>query len=90
MYSTSNGTSFDRHNLTVPERPVALQKLTRYLSENVSATGSERAISTFKSGFSTLVWLRKVTAPLPISPEHENLTPSLVASMATIHSFSLI
>ena len=83
MYSTRRGTSLDRHNLTVLDRPLALQKLTRYLSEKVRATGSDKAMSTFNSGFSTLLWLRRVTAPLPISPEHENFTPSFVASMAT-------
>ena len=83
MYSTSNGTSFDRHNFTVLERPLALQKLTRYFRENVRATGSDNAMSTFSSGLSTFWWLRRVTAPLPISPEQENLTPSFVASIAT-------
>ena len=83
MYSTSNGTSFERHSLTVLESPLALQKLTRYFREKVRATGSDNAISTFNSGLSTLVWLRSVTAPLPISPEQENLTPSFVASIAT-------
>ena len=55
MYSTSSGTSFERHNLTVLESPLALQKLTRYFKENVKATGSDNAISTFSSGLSTLV-----------------------------------
>jgi len=67
----------------VLERPAALQKLTRYLRENVRATGSVSSISMFCSGFSTLVWLRKVTAPFPISPAQENLTPSLDASIET-------
>lgn len=65
------------------ERPAALQKLTRYLREKVKATGSVSSMSTLSSGFSTLVWLRSVTAPLPMSPLQENLTPSLDASMAT-------
>jgi hypothetical protein len=54
-YSTNNGTSFDKHNLTVEESPLALQKLTKYFRENVNATGSERLMSTFSSGLSTLV-----------------------------------
>jgi hypothetical protein len=68
MYSTKSGTSLDKHSLTDLERPAALQKLTRYLRENVNATGSVSSISTLRSGFSALVWLRRVTAPLPISP----------------------
>ena len=73
----------DKQSLTVEERPLALQKLTRYFSEKVSATGSVSSISTFRSGLSTLVWLRNVTDPLPMSPVQANLTPSLVASIAT-------
>lgn len=42
------------------------------------------SISTFMSGFSTLLWLRRVTAPFPISPEQENLTPSFEASIETV------
>ena len=49
----------------------------------MSATGSVSSMSTFRSGLSTLLWLRRVTEPLPISPVHANLTPSFVASMAT-------
>jgi hypothetical protein len=67
----------------VLDRAEALQKLTRYLREKVRATGSVSSMSTFNSGFSTLVWLRRVTAPFPMSPLQENLTPSLEASMAT-------
>lgn len=73
----------DRQILTVLERAEALQKLTRYLSEKVSDTGSVSSISTFISGFSTLLWLRRVTAPLPMSPVLENLMPSLLASIVT-------
>lgn len=47
------------------------------------ATGSERETETFRSGFSTLVYGRTVTEPEPMSPWHENLTPSLVASIVT-------
>ena len=55
LYSTSNGTSFDKQILTWPHNEVALQKLTRYLREKVRATGSVKEISTFWSGFSTSV-----------------------------------
>ncbi|KAI7360189.1 proliferating cell nuclear antigen [Hortaea werneckii] len=65
-------------------RPLALQKLTRYLSEKVRATGSDRLISTLRSGFSTSVCERSVTAPEPMSPLQANLTPSLVHSMDTV------
>ena len=88
MYSTNRGTSLERQSLTVLESPLALQKLTKYLRENVKATGSDKAMSTLSSGLSTFVWLLRVTAPLPISPEQENLTPSFVASMATNRSVS--
>ena len=88
MYSTSRGTSFDRQSLTDEERPLALQKLTKYFKENVRATGSVRSISTFWSGFSILLWFRSVTDPFPISPVQANLTPSLVASIATISDVS--
>lgn len=73
----------DRQILTVLERAAALQKLTRYLRENVRETGSVSSMSTFSSGFSTLLWLRRVTAPLPMSPVLENLIPSLLASIVT-------
>lgn len=86
LYSTSNGTSCDKHNLTLPARPLALQKLTRYLSEKVRDTGSERLIVTSLSGLSTLVCERKVTDPLPMSPWQEKRTPSLVASMPTVNT----
>ena len=56
----------------------------------MSATGSVSSMSTFKSGFSTFVWLRNVTAPLPMSPEQANLTPSLVASIATVDAVSYV
>lgn len=83
LYSTSRGTSLERQILTVLERAEALQKLTRYLREKVRETGSVSSMSTFCSGLSTLVWLRSVTAPLPMSPVLENLTPSLLASIVT-------
>ena len=72
-----------KHSLTDELNPLALQKLTRYLSENVSATDSDSAMSTLFSGFSTLVWERSVTLPLPMSPLQANLTPSFVHSIAT-------
>ncbi len=83
VYSTSRGTSLDRQILTWLERAAALQKLTKYLSEKVRETVSLSSILMFSAGFSTLVWLRRVTDPLPMSPLHENLTPSLLASMVT-------
>jgi hypothetical protein len=67
-----------------PLRPEALQKLTRYLSEKVKATGSVRLISTFFSEFSTSVCWRRVTEPFPMSPVQANLTPSFVHSMETV------
>jgi hypothetical protein len=70
--------------LTVLDSPAALQKLTRYLREKVRETGSVSSMSTLNSGLSTLVWLRRVTAPFPISPAHVNLTPSLEASIETV------
>lgn len=73
----------DRQILTWLERAEALQKLTRYLSEKVRETGSVSSMSTFSSGFSTLLWLRRVTAPLPMSPVLANLMPSLLASIVT-------
>lgn len=87
-YSTRRGTSLERQSLTVSDSPEALQKLTRYLSENVRATGSASSISTFRAGLSTFVWLRRVTVPLPISPEHLKETPSLEASIATVEQIS--
>ena len=87
-YSTSKGTSLLRDSLTVSLSPLALQKLTRYLSEKVRATGSDRLISTLFSGFSTLVCERKVTEPLPMSPAHLKLTPSLVHSIVTARTVS--
>ncbi len=84
MYSTNNGTSGDKQSLTVPERPEALQKLTRYLRENVRATGSVKSMSTLRSGFSRLEWERRVTAPFPMSPSAANLTPSLLTSIFTV------
>jgi len=83
-YSTSRGTSFDRQSLTLAERLDALQKLTRYLREKVSETGSLISITMLSLGLSMTVWLRRVTDPLPMSPLHENLTPSLAASIVTI------
>lgn len=83
-YSTRRGTSFERHSLTFSERPVALQKLTRYLREKVKATGSARLIVTSWSGFSMLLRDRRVTEPVPMSPSQENRMPSLVASITTI------
>ena len=83
-YSTSSGTSLDRQILTTVESEEALQKLTKYLSENVRATGSASSISMDSSVFSTLVCCRSVTDPLPISPWDENLIPSLFASIVTV------
>ena len=74
----------ERQILTWPERADALQKLTRYLREKVRATGSLSSMLMLSWGFSTLAWLRRVTDPLPMSPLHENLIPSLVASIATV------
>lgn len=68
------------------DRADALQKLTRYLREKVSETGSLSSISIDSLGFSTLECCRRVTEPLPMSPWHENLTPSLLASMVTVRS----
>jgi hypothetical protein len=82
-YSTNRGTSLERHSFTVFEMDAALQKLTRYLREKVRETGSVSSISTFNSGLSTLVWLRRVIAPFPISPEEKNLTPSFEVSIVT-------
>jgi hypothetical protein len=82
-YSINRGISFERDSVTVLDNPEALQKLTRYLSEKVSATGSCRSMMVASSGFSTLAFCRKVTAPLPMSPWQENLIPSLVASIET-------
>lgn len=76
--------------MTVFDSPAALQKLTRYLREKVKETGSVSSISTFSSGFSTLLWLRRVTAPFPISPEQENLTPSFEASIETVKRTELV
>ncbi|KAI7165257.1 Proliferating cell nuclear [Hortaea werneckii] len=73
-----------QHSRTESLRPLALQKFTRYLSEKVRATGSDRLISTLRSGFSTSVCERSVTAPEPMSPLQANLTPSLVHSMDTV------
>lgn len=83
-YSTSSGTSLDRLSLTVSDNPLALQKLTRYLSEKVSETGSLRSISTFSPGFSTFVCCLSWTEPEPMSPWQLNLTPSFVHSIATV------
>jgi hypothetical protein len=88
-YSTKSGTSFDRHSFTVLERPAALQKLARYLRENVRETGSVSSISMFVSGFSTSVRPRRVTEPLPISPAQENLMPSLLVSIETAQGTSV-
>jgi hypothetical protein len=55
LYSTSRGTSLDKLSLTLSDKPLALQKLTRYFREKVRETGSLRSISTFSPGFSTLV-----------------------------------
>ena len=55
----------------------------RYFREKVSATGSDRLISTLVSGFSTSLCCRSVTEPDPISPAAVNLTPSLVHSICT-------
>jgi hypothetical protein len=73
----------ERHSFTVLERPAALQKLARYFREKVRATGSVSSMSMFVSGFSTSVFGRRVTDPLPISPAQENLIPSLEVSMET-------
>ena len=71
--------------MTVWERELALQKFTRYLREKVRLTGSVRSILVDSSGLSTFWCVLSVTAPFPISPEQENLTPSFVASIATVH-----
>ena len=81
-----SGTSVDRQSLTLLERPLALQKLTRYFKEKVSETGSDSWISTFWSSFSTLVCWRRVADPEPMSPVQPNLTPSFVHSMLTDYS----
>jgi hypothetical protein len=83
-YSTSRGTSLLKHNLTESLKPLALQKLTRYFNEKVRATGSDRLISTFCWGLSTLVCWRRVMEPFPMSPLQVNLTPSFVHSMETV------
>jgi hypothetical protein len=82
-YSTSSGTSLDRQSLTVSDRPLALQKFVRYLSEKVRETGSVRSISIEFSGFSTLLLCLSWTDPEPMSPWQENLTPSFVHSIET-------
>jgi hypothetical protein len=89
-YSTMSGTSVERHSLTLLERPLALQKLTRYLSEKVSDTGSDSWISTFSSSLSTLACWRRVTDPEPMSPVQPNLTPSFVHSMLTGQAMSVV
>ncbi len=78
LNSTKRGTSFDRQILTLLESEAALQKFTRYLSENVRETGSVSSISTLSSGLSTLVCCLTVTAPLPISPWQRELDAVLV------------
>ena len=88
MYSTSSGTSLERQILTWLARAEALQKLTRYLREKVSETGSLSSISIDSLGFSTLECCRSVTEPLPMSPWHENLMPSLLASMLTVQKIN--
>lgn len=70
--------------MTVLDNPEALQKLMRYFEEKVRETGSWSSMVVPSSGFSTLVFCLKVTDPLPMSPEQENLIPSFVASMATM------
>jgi hypothetical protein len=69
--------------LTVLDRTEALQKLMRYFSEKVRTTLSIRLIVTSFSGLSVFVFCRRETEPLPMSPEHVNLTVSLEASMVT-------
>ena len=83
MYSTSRGTSLDRLSLTLSDRPLALQKLTRYFSEKVRETGSLRSMETFSLAFSTLVCCLSWTEPEPMSPWQLNLTPSFVHSIDT-------
>jgi hypothetical protein len=82
-YSTNRGTSLERLSLTRSDKPLALQKLTRYFNEKVRETGSESSISTFSLGLSTLDDALSWTEPDPISPEQENLTPSFVHSIET-------
>jgi hypothetical protein len=89
LYSTSRGTSLERQIFTLGPRVDALQKLTRYLREKVSATGSLSSMSTLRSGLSTLVWLRRVTEPLPMSPWDENFIPSLLASIVTAQKWQV-
>ena len=53
----------------------------------MSDTGSVSSIVVDSSGLSTFLCVLSVTEPFPISPEQENLTPSLVASIETMQTF---
>lgn len=72
--------------MTVWDRELALQKLTRYLRENVRDTGSVRSILVDNSSFSMFWCALSVTEPFPMSPVQANFTPSFVASIATVKS----
>lgn len=77
-----------RLRVTVEERELALQKLTRYFREKVSDTGSVSSIFVDSSGLSTFLCDLSATEPFPISPEQVNLTHSLSASIETMQKFS--